>query len=201
MLDVALVGVGPVGSALAAAWHHAGLEVGLVGRTLDSSTMISIAAAHGLRRLHLPDAVGEARAVVLADPCDDPADLFDSVRGSFPTAVFVDASTGGGDASRTEVLRSATGGAQVYRAFNTLGWSELASEYAAAELPDVFYAGPDDEGRDIVEGLVGSLALRPVYLGGYERMRLIDSLAELRDAVQTYRPGREVAVRLLERFN
>jgi len=200
MVDVAVVGVGKVGASLAGAWHRAGLDVALSARELDSSTVISLAASFGLRRLSVADALWTARAVVLADPLDDVATLFASVVPHAP-AVIIDASSGSSPISSVTALRAHVGGSAVYRAFNTLGWSDYVDPTYGAEVPDMFYAGPDDDGRDTVEGLIGSLGLRPIYAGGYEQIELIDALAALRTAVAAHRPGLDLAVKLLERRN
>lgn len=200
MVDVAVVGVGKVGATLAAAWHRAGLDVALAARELESSTMISLAASFGLRRLTVADAMAEARVVVVADPRDTIEELFSGLDVDRVRAVVVDASPG--DPERTshlEVLRRLTIGSSVYRAFNTLDWSDYVDPDYDGVVPDLFYAGPEDDTRDPVEGLIGSLGLRPVYVGGYEEIELIDALAALRTAVAARRPGRDVAVKLLER--
>ncbi|MEZ5259518.1 MAG: hypothetical protein R2705_22350 [Ilumatobacteraceae bacterium] len=71
--------------------HRAGLSVGLVARNLDSSTMFSIAAEFGLPRLYLPEAARSARVVVVADPRESVADLFEDLLGVHASAIFIDA--------------------------------------------------------------------------------------------------------------
>lgn len=200
MVDVAVVGVGKVGAALAAAWQRAGCDVALVAHDLDSSTMISLAATFGFRRMLVGDALSEARAVVFADPREDVATLFAAPGRDEPRAVIIDASTMSRfGVSNVPDLRAHTRGAAVYRAFNTVGWSDFIDPDYGGETPDVFYAGPDDEGRDTLEGLIGQLGLGAVYVGGYDRIELVDSLGQLRLEVLARRPDRDVAVRLLER--
>ena len=113
---------------------------------------------------------------------------------------MIDASPGDRDLGpQLRALRDAVHGAAVYRAFNTLAWSDYVDPDYGGTVPDLFYAGPDDDTRDPVEGLVGALGLRPVYVGGYDQIELVDSLAALRSAVAGHRPGHDVAVKLLER--
>jgi 8-hydroxy-5-deazaflavin:NADPH oxidoreductase len=201
MVDVAVVGVGRVGGTLACAWHRAGLDVALAGRELDSSTIISLAASFGLRRLTVSEALARARVVVVADPLDTIDTLFGDLVGADIRAVVVDASPGDRELdSDLGHLRAALCGTPVYRAFNTLTWSDYVDPDYGGTLPDLFYAGPDDEPREAVEGLVGALGLRAVYVGGYEQIELVDSLAALRTAVARHRPGHDVAVKLLERL-
>ena len=69
--------------------------------------------------------------------------------------------------------------AQVYRAFNTLGWENFAEPNFNGIQADLFYCGPDEEARTKVEQLISDVGLRPVYLGGSEQMGLLDSIASL----------------------
>jgi 8-hydroxy-5-deazaflavin:NADPH oxidoreductase len=69
--------------------------------------------------------------------------------------------------------------AQLYRAFNSLGWENFAEPIFNGIQADLFYCGPDGEARPIVEQLISDVGLRPVYLGGVEQMGLLDSIASL----------------------
>ncbi len=183
MVDVAVVGVGDVGARLAAEWHRVGCEVALVTLDLDSSTTISLAAAHGLRRMLVRDALAEARVVVLADPVDDVDTLFGGCDGLDVRAVVIDASDLAAAAlGNVTALRSHTRGACVYRAFDTAGWIDAvgADGDRNGEARRIFYAGPDDEGRDTVEGCFGQLGMRMVYVGGSECIDVVDALSRVR---------------------
>jgi 8-hydroxy-5-deazaflavin:NADPH oxidoreductase len=69
--------------------------------------------------------------------------------------------------------------AQLYRAFNSLGWENFAEPTFNGIQADLFYCGPDGEARTTVEQLISDVGLRPVYLGGSEQMGLLDSIASL----------------------
>jgi 8-hydroxy-5-deazaflavin:NADPH oxidoreductase len=167
--------------------------------------VISLAASLGLARVTVAEAMATARVVVVADPLDSIEVLFDGLTPERSRAVVIDASPGcypmAGDLAGRMIsaLRACTGGASVYRAFNTVPWPNSIGWIDEAEVPDVFYAGPEDDTREVVEGLVGALGLRPVYVGGYDAIELVDSIAALHTAVARHRPGREIAVKLLER--
>lgn len=185
MLDVAVVGVGTIGAALAATWQRAGLEVALVGRDLETSTMIRVAATLGLRRWYLDEALLTSRAVVIADPIEPVPELFSALGRITPSAVVFDATEiERNGITHVAAIRSAVPRAAVYRAFTTTGWANAVPTAGAVPAGpaagDLLYAGPDDVGRDIVEGLTARVGFRPVYVGGYDRIELVDSLARRR---------------------
>jgi predicted dinucleotide-binding enzyme len=66
-----------------------------------------------------------------------------------------------------------------YRAFNTLGWENFAEPDFNGVQADLFYCGVDGDARTKVEQLISDVGLRPVYLGGVERLGVLDALASL----------------------
>ena len=59
---------------------------------------------------------------------------------------MIDASPGDRDLGpQLRALRDAVHGAAVYRAFNTLAWSDYVDPDYGGTVPDLFYAGPDDD--------------------------------------------------------
>jgi predicted dinucleotide-binding enzyme len=69
--------------------------------------------------------------------------------------------------------------AQLYRAFNSLGWENYAEPNFNGIQADLFYCGSGGEARAKVEQLISDVGLRPVYLGGNEQLGLLDSIATL----------------------
>ena len=69
--------------------------------------------------------------------------------------------------------------AQIYRAFNSLGWENFAEPTFDGVQADLFYCGPDGATRTKVEQLIADVGLRPMYLGGSEQAGLLDTIASL----------------------
>ena len=69
--------------------------------------------------------------------------------------------------------------AQIYRAFNSLGWENFAEPTFDGVQADLFYCGPDGATRAKVEQLIADIGLRPMYLGGSEQAGLLDTVASL----------------------
>ena len=88
--------------------------------------------------------------------------------------------------------------AQLYRAFNSLGWENFAEPDFDGIQADLFYCGPDGDARLTVEQLISAVGLRPVYLGGNEQMGLLDSIASLWFALAFgQKKGRHLAFKVL----
>lgn len=88
--------------------------------------------------------------------------------------------------------------AQLYRAFNTLGWENFAEPDFHGIQADLFYCGPDGEARTKVEQLIAEIGLRPIYLGGNNQMGLLDSIAALWFTLAFgQKKGRHIAFKVL----
>jgi predicted dinucleotide-binding enzyme len=88
--------------------------------------------------------------------------------------------------------------AQLFRAFNSLGWENFAEPNFNGIQADLFYCGPDGDARTKVEQLISDVGLRPIYLGGNAQMGLLDSLASLWFALAfEQKKGRHLAFKVL----
>jgi 8-hydroxy-5-deazaflavin:NADPH oxidoreductase len=107
---------------------------------------------------------------------------------------------GGGPMNSLATFQQFTPHAQIYRAFNTLGWENFADPLFDGIPADLFYCGPDGEPQKAVEQLISDIGLRPIYLGGVEQTSLVDSIGSLWFAlVFGQRKGRHLAFKVLSR--
>jgi predicted dinucleotide-binding enzyme len=114
--------------------------------------------------------------------------------------VLIDAANrpGGGPMHSFATFQAQTPQAQVYRAFNTLGWENFARPMFGDMQADLFYCGPDGGSRPLIERLVSEVGLRPVYLGSNERVGLVDSVTALWSALAFgQHRGRHLAFKVL----
>ena len=88
--------------------------------------------------------------------------------------------------------------AQLYRAFNSLGWENFEEPEINGEQADLLYCGIEEDSRSIIEGLIEDIGLNPVYVGGLDRAPLVDSLGLLWGALAYGQGmGRRLAFRVL----
>jgi len=187
-MDIAIIGAGNVGKALATSFARAGHTVTIASR--DPQDADSIAAATGATVAASNDAAAEtADIIVLALPFDSFADVAAEIADAAAGKVVVDVSnrmsfgSNGPDidttSSNAEALAALLPGSQVVKAFNTLFASNQDDPIADGIQLDGFVAADDATARQTVLDLVASIGLDPVDVGPLARARQLEGLAFL----------------------
>jgi 8-hydroxy-5-deazaflavin:NADPH oxidoreductase len=197
METIAVIGAGPVGQTLAAAWVRAGHQVAVGSRNPAEAPSPAGAAVTGPHA-----AIEAAHVVVYTIPGAAMPDVLTEHAGWLAGRVVIDATNNmspdrGGP--ELNALRHLPGDAIGFRAFNSVGWENMADPVVGGEVADMFFAGPDSAEREIVSGLIGDVGFRPVYVGaGPAALAAVDSLAALWFALVFGRGhGRRLAFRVL----
>jgi predicted dinucleotide-binding enzyme len=202
VLTVAVLGAGSVGRALAAGWASAGHRVLLGSREPDSERIAAAVTETGAQdALAHRDAALAADIAVVAVPAEQVESLVGETGDALNGRVTIDStnvlSPGAAVLHHADLFRAA--GATVFRAFNTVGWEQMAQPVFGSVRCDLLYAGPDGAARGTVERLVGDLGFRPVWLGdGEAAFASTDALARLWFQLAFERGwGRRLGFRLL----
>ena len=183
-MQIAIIGAGNVGRALAASLTRAGHDVTISAAHPEhaeeaaSQTGATAAGANAA-------AAKEADLVILAVP----AQALDRVSGELgPTVdgkVVVDVSNrptpspDGAPTSIAEELQSKMPTARVVKAFNTAFASRQANPTVAGIAPDGFVAGDDAAAKQAVLDVVESVGFRPVDAGSLASARTLEGMAWL----------------------
>jgi 8-hydroxy-5-deazaflavin:NADPH oxidoreductase len=86
------------------------------------------------------------------------------------------------------------------RAFNSLGWENLADPDFDGTQADLLWCGPDGDPGALVERLITDVGLRPVRVGGLDQLSTVDMLASLWFALALGQGhGRHLAFKVLTR--
>jgi predicted dinucleotide-binding enzyme len=180
-LQVAIIGAGNVGRALAQALRRTGHQVtfGMRNPSLGNPDGASIAeAARG------------ADATILAVPFGAAAEVIAAGSG-FAGKVLIDATnplgmgedglglTMGFDTSGAERIAALAPRARVFKAFNQTGFENMADARPYAARPAMFVAGDDAAGKSTVLSLVADAGFEAVDIGGLRTARLLEPLAML----------------------
>jgi len=187
-MDIAIIGAGNVGSALATSFVRAGHSVTVTSR--DPEHAGRVAEATGARAVRSTvEAVTGADVVVLATPFASAAEVAAEIADAVTGTIVVDATNrmsfgpNGPDidttSSNAEELAALLPGARVVKAFNTLFASHQADPISDGVRLDGYVAGDDGDARAAVLDLVASIGLEPVDVGPLARARQLEGLAFL----------------------
>ena len=198
VMDIAIIGAGNVGNALAAAFVRGGHTVSIASR--DPEDAGTVAAATGARAAMTPVEVARsADVVVLATPFSSAPDIAAEIREAVAGRIVVDVSNRmsfGSDgpaidttSSNAEELAELLPTARVVKAFNTLFASNQDDPIVQDVQLDGYVAADDDEARATILELVGSIGLDPVDVGPLARARQLEGLAFLNIALNVAHDG------------
>jgi 8-hydroxy-5-deazaflavin:NADPH oxidoreductase len=180
-LHVAIIGSGNVGTALAQALRRGGHQVVFGSRDPQPGQpdMLGIA-----------DAVRQADATILAVPFNAAADVVAAASG-FTGRILIDATnplgmdqgglglTMGYTTSGAEQVAALAPQARVFKAFNQIGFENMADARPYASRPVMFVAGDDTAGKSTVLTLVADAGFEAIDIGGLRAARLLEPFAML----------------------
>jgi hypothetical protein len=70
-------------------------------------------------------------------------------------------------------------GVRYIRAFSTQGPKVLSAPVTNGQVADQFYSADDDQSRQAATRLISDIGLRPVYVGGSDRINVVDGITRL----------------------
>jgi 8-hydroxy-5-deazaflavin:NADPH oxidoreductase len=197
-MNVAIIGAGNVGRALAASFTRAGHTVTFSSR--DPEHAAAAAAATGARFVRTSaEATSAAEVVVLAIPFASAREVVAEIRDTVAGKPVIDVTnrmsfgpngpTIDNGESNAERLAAWLPNAHVVKAFNTLLASHQADPIAEGTTLDGFVAGDDRDAKETVLALVRSIGLNPVDVGPLARAQQLEQLAFLNIALNATADG------------
>jgi predicted dinucleotide-binding enzyme len=201
-MNIAVIGGGKVGGALARKWGAAGHQVTVGARNPAKPEVQELLREIGgpAKATSVADAVADADVVLFAVPGGAMAEAVAALGTALDGKVVIDATNnlGGGAIDSVATIAAVAPGASVFRAFNTLGWENFAQPTFGGVSADLFYAGPAGDAQATVEQLIADVALRPIRVGGADKLPLLDSLLRLWFALASEQGmGRHLAFKVL----
>ncbi len=180
-MNIAIIGSGQVGTALARGF-------GRVGHTVTYGVRRPNARRANERTI--PAAAAGADVVVLAVPFDAVPEIVAAASG-FAGKTAIDATNPlgirdgglalhlGFDTSGAERMAALAPAARVFKTFNQTGAENLAGAHAYQPAPVMFVAGDDASRKPVVMELVSQLGFQAVDAGALTAARLLEPLAML----------------------
>lgn len=185
-MRIAVIGAGNVGSVLADRWSRAGREV-IVGVRTPDDRKYSGLSRDGLVVTGVKEAVQDAGVVVLATPWAAAREVLEN-SGDLKGKVLVDCTnplkpsldglTHDGAASGAELVAQWASGADVVKAFNTVGANIMEDPGLEGRRAAMFICG-SDRGKSVVRELSDLLGFETIDAGPLERASLLESFALL----------------------
>lgn len=200
MTQIGIIGAGNIGGTLGTAWTKAGHMVMFGVRDPQSGKVQRLLNELGSNpragKVEQAAAFGEVVLFAIPGPAMDAA--ITACSPALAGKIVIDSANkvGGPVMNSLAALAQAAPTAQVFRAFNNLGWENFANPSFGAQRADLFFCGPDGAARGTVEGLIEAVGLRPVWVGGPEQAPLVDTLTRLWFTLAS-RHGRHTAFKLL----
>jgi predicted dinucleotide-binding enzyme len=186
-MQIAIIGAGNVGGALASATVRAGHAVTLAAT--DAAKLAQTAAASGASAAASNlDAVRDADLVILAVPHAAVAGIASELRDSLQGKVVVDSTNPLNETfsdlvttgrSAAEELQDALPGVPVVKAFNTIFAGRHGNPTEVGQPLDAFIAADDADAKAKVGELAGSLGYRVIDAGGLRMARSLEEMAFL----------------------
>jgi 8-hydroxy-5-deazaflavin:NADPH oxidoreductase len=183
-MQIAIIGAGNVGRALATSLTRAGHDVTLAAAHPEHAR--DAAAAAGASAVTTSaEAASAADLVVLAVPASALGDVATEIAPTVTGKVVVDVSNrptpndAGPSTSIAEELQGKLPNAKVVKAFNTAFASRMAQPRVAGVAPDGYVAGDDASAKRSVLEVVESLGFRPVDAGSLASARTLEGMAWL----------------------
>ena len=202
---IAVLGAGNIGGTLGRKWVSAGHSVAFSVNDPNGKNAQALRSEFGDKVTigSIADLLNtNPDVIVLALPGGTIETTIEQYASQFDGRIIIDAANRMGAPSMNNfaTLQQRTPNARIYRAFNTLGWENFANPEFNEGNADLFYCGHDGDTRNTVEQLISDVGLRPIYVGGVERVGVVDSVTGLWFALAIgQQKGRHLAFKVLTR--
>lgn len=185
-MDIAIIGAGNVGGALARGWARAGHRIVLGVR--DPDAVAGLAAEVGAGVISPPAAAQAAEVIVLSLPWGAAEGVARSL-GDLGGRIVIDcmnpltradgrlALDRGHTTSGAEALAGWLTGARLVKTLNQAGAEVMQDNARMAHRPAMFMAGDDAAAKATVAGLLTDLGFEPFDSGALVQARILEPLA------------------------
>jgi|SRR5579883_217345 len=185
-MNIAVIGMGSVGSTLGRRWAANGHAVTFGSRKPTDPKSLAEASAMKCRLASIREAASAAEVVVLATPWSAVRDALTAC-GDLTGKVMLDCTNPlTPDVSALEIGHSTSGGeevaklapgARVVKIFNTTGYGNMANADYAGTPVTMLFAGDDPAAKNTAAALAKELGFAPIDFGPLAGSRLLEPLA------------------------
>lgn len=186
-MRIAIIGVGPVGTALAEAFITAGHKVVLSARDEAHAEKVAVQVKAAPAASNREAAMG-ADVVVMAVPAMAVPAVLNDLEGVIDGKVVIDLTNPISEDRETILRESASLAeaaailapeAKIVKAFNTVLSTRMTDPVVEGIPLDGYYAGDDPDAKEVVAGLLEQLGFRPIDVGELVVSRTLELMAYL----------------------
>lgn len=181
-MNIAIIGTGNVGGALAEAWANAGHRIRLGVRDTQNFKGIHLLENQNISAHSIPEAVAASEVVLIAAAPQFTQSIVEAM-GDVKGKIIIDAmnslrSRPEGYANSFEALKSLAPGAEVVKCFNTTGFENMKNPVYGGEGVDMFAAGDSKRGKAVATQLAKDCGFGECWdFGGDAQAPLLEQLA------------------------
>ena len=191
-MNIAIIGAGNVGKALAKSAVKAGHSVTLSAKTANHAAEAAKATGAKAAPSNV-EAVKNAEIVIVAVPYDKLGEVFRDLGSSVDGKIVIDATNHVdmehvakvlGSPSNAEEIQTRHPKVRVVKAFNYAFAARMADPSVDGVKLDGFVAGDDQPAKEQVLELVESIGFRPIDVGPLVMARVLEGMALLNVSLQ-----------------
>ncbi|MBS1515660.1 MAG: NAD(P)-binding domain-containing protein [Bacteroidetes bacterium] len=205
-MNIAIIGAGNVGGALAKAFHKAGHKIFIGSReSVSDKTKKLVEENPEFKILPINQAAAEADVILIAATPDSVRSISEAL-GDVSDKIIIDTMNSvfkkpEGYKNTTEALLQLTNCKDIVKCFNTTGFENMYNPVYDGNGIDMFTAGNSTKGKDIAAKLSKEIGFENCYdFGGNDKFDLIEQLAMcwINLAIMQ-KMGRDIAVKIIKR--
>ncbi len=205
-MNIAIIGTGNVGGALATRWAHAGHTLHLGVRDLAQFKGQHLLDNPNTTAHRIDEAVRLSDVVLISTPALSAVDVAQSL-GDTTGKILIDTMNivmGRGPAgyrTTTDAILANTASRDVVKCFNTTGFNNMVNPIYEGVALDLFVAGDSVVGKQIASQLAKDAGFADCYdIGGNDRFELMEQFAWFWiNLAMVKGQGREIGFKLMKR--
>ena len=205
-MNIAIIGTGNVGGALASKWAKAGHKIFLGVKDLKKFKGEKLLENPNTSAHTVQEAVEASEVILLATPAAYAIEVAKSL-GNTSNKVIIDGMNiimGNGPEgyqNTSDAILANTQTADVVKCFNTTGFNNMQDTEYAGEAIDMFVCGDSKQGKDIATQLSKDAGFAVCYdVGGNDKFNLMEQFAWFWINLAMFQgQGREIGFKLLKR--
>lgn len=205
-MNIAIIGTGNVGGALATKWAAAGHQIRLGVRDTSHFKGMALLSHPNMQACLVAEAVAASEVILLSTPAMHAVDVARSL-GETGGRIIIDAMNivmgrgPEGFGNTSDAILAHTQTRDVVKCFNTTGYNNMADPIYGAMAIDLFVAGDSVRGKEAAIRLARDAGFAECYdIGGNDRFALMEQFAFFWINLAMFRGlGRDIGFKLMKR--